>query len=218
MARESFCLTWNFFHQHASGFLEIESSEKNFADVTLVSDELTQFKVHKFVLSACSPIFKNLLLENEHSHPMIFLNGVKEEEIKTILQLLYFGETMFSIKRLDMLWKVVEEFQLTDIKSKMSDILKSYKSRTQKISTKQRSKLDRPNTKNIKNEQNISTQFNKNINDLGCDQCDYIAKHRAHLKRHKESIHEGIIYECEHCSYTNRRKDHLRTHQKKHSL
>ena len=31
------------------------------SDVTLVSDDQTQFKVHKIVLGACSPVFKKII-------------------------------------------------------------------------------------------------------------------------------------------------------------
>ena len=101
MARESFCLTWNFFHQHASGFLEIESSEKNFADVTLVSDEQKPFEAHKFVLSACSPVLRDLLLKNPHDHPVIYLNGIKQFELDAILQFIYLGNSKFHQSRID---------------------------------------------------------------------------------------------------------------------
>ena len=38
--------------------------DKQYADVTLVSDDQKQFKAHKIVLSACSPVLKTMLLEN----------------------------------------------------------------------------------------------------------------------------------------------------------
>ena len=47
---------------------------------------------HKIVLSACSPVLKNLLLNNPHSHPLLCLRGVKQQELQSILQFMYFGE------------------------------------------------------------------------------------------------------------------------------
>ena len=87
MNQESFQLKWNFFLDNASATLEKEIRKSNFTDVTLVSDDLTPFKVHKFVLSAFSPVFKEIFQSNPHSHPMIFLNGVKKQELYTLLQL-----------------------------------------------------------------------------------------------------------------------------------
>ena len=36
-------------------------------DVTLVSDDLVCLKAHKFVLSACSPVLKDILLKNKEN-------------------------------------------------------------------------------------------------------------------------------------------------------
>ena len=59
------------------------TKEDNFTDVTIVSgDELLDYQVHKFVLSAVSPVFKEILLNNPHEHPLIYLNGVKEQELQ----------------------------------------------------------------------------------------------------------------------------------------
>merc|ERR1719300_1559272 len=116
MTQETFVLKWKYLMENTSATLEEETTKKNnFADVTLVSDELTKFKVHKFVLSACSPIFKEILLDNPHENPIIYLNGVKEDEVQTMLQLIYYGQVNVYTKRLEILFKAIEKFQLTGI-------------------------------------------------------------------------------------------------------
>ena len=52
MDQETFLLRSKFHHENINHTLENDSMDKNYADVTLVSDELIEFKVHKFVLSA----------------------------------------------------------------------------------------------------------------------------------------------------------------------
>merc|ERR1719300_564717 len=128
MTQETFVLKWKFLMENTSAILEEETTKKNsFADVTLVSDELTKFKVHKFVLSACSPIFKEILLNNPHENPIIYLNGVKEDEVQTMLQLIYYGQVNIYTKRLEILFKAIEKFQLTgiDIPTFKSELSKS---------------------------------------------------------------------------------------------
>ena len=66
--------------------------ENDSFDVTLVSDEQIAFQAHKVVLSACSPVLKTLLLNNPHAHPLIYLRGVKQQELNSILQFMYLGE------------------------------------------------------------------------------------------------------------------------------
>ena len=66
--------------------------ERSFSDVTLVSDDQKPFQAHKYVLSACSPVFKTLLLDSQHKHPVIFLRGVGQQELALILQFVYLGQ------------------------------------------------------------------------------------------------------------------------------
>jgi len=37
-----------------------------------------------------------------------------------------------------------------------------------------------------------------NIRELKCEKCDFTTNRPGHLKNHKESIHEGIMYDCDH--------------------
>ena len=63
---EKYSLKWNDFQATISGSLSLLQKEEDFFDVTLVSEDHTQIKAHKVVLSACSPFFKNILKKNPH--------------------------------------------------------------------------------------------------------------------------------------------------------
>ena len=93
MNQEIYHLTWNTFLTHLDCTFRDLVTERHFADVTLVSDDQVQIKAHKIILSSCSPVLKKLLLDNPHPHPMIYLSGVKHEQLESILQWMYFGET-----------------------------------------------------------------------------------------------------------------------------
>ena len=43
-----------------------------------------------------------------------------------------------------------------------------------------------------------------------CNQCDYAATAAKNLKRHKESLHEGIRYSCDQCDYAATTTSHLK--------
>merc|ERR1719300_575450 len=99
MSQESFMLKWKFFNENASSTLHDVATENNFTDITLVSDELKSFKVHKFVLSANSPVMKNMLMMNQHSHPLIYLKGIQGQELECLLQIMYIGKSTFQTSR-----------------------------------------------------------------------------------------------------------------------
>ena len=92
MYQESFSLIHTDFNKDLVSSLSDYFTNTSLTDVTLVSDEQIPFKAHKFVLSASSPVMKDLLLSNPHSHPLIYLRGVKQQELLSILQFVYFGE------------------------------------------------------------------------------------------------------------------------------
>ena len=52
-------------------------TDKDFTDVTLVTEDNQQIPVHKAILSACSPFFRHLLVTNPHPKPLLYLRGIQ---------------------------------------------------------------------------------------------------------------------------------------------
>ena len=91
MSQETFCLKWKTYDAHLTTAFRDLINENKFSDVTLVCDDQTQLPAHKIVLSACSPILGNILLNNPHPHPLLYLRGVRKQEMQSILQFMYLG-------------------------------------------------------------------------------------------------------------------------------
>ena len=89
---EKFSLKWNDFKTTVSNSFGILREEKEFFDVTLVSDDERQIPAHKLVLSACSDFFKSILKRNPHSHPLLYLSGVDGKSLGFVLDYIYQGE------------------------------------------------------------------------------------------------------------------------------
>ena len=87
-------------------------TESHLSDVTLVCDVKIPLQAHKYVLSAASPVLKDILLNNPHSHPLIYLRGVKHQDLDAILQLIYFGEAAFSHGNIDSFIETATDLQL----------------------------------------------------------------------------------------------------------
>ena len=68
---EKYTLNWDTFSDHLKLTFRDLYQEGKFTDVSLISEDQTQFKAHKFVLSACSPVFKKIIESNPSQHPLI---------------------------------------------------------------------------------------------------------------------------------------------------
>ena len=60
--------------------------------MTLAGEDGQQVEAHKVILAASSPFFKNLLQRNKHPHPLIYMRGVKSDDLVAIVDFLYYGE------------------------------------------------------------------------------------------------------------------------------
>ena len=109
---EKLCLQWNAFKENAIGSLGSLKDDKDFLDVTLASEDGKQIEAHKVILAMSSPFFENLLKRNKHPHPLIYMRGVKSDDLLAIVDFLYFGEANVYQENLDSFLAIAEELKL----------------------------------------------------------------------------------------------------------
>ena len=112
---EKYTLNWHTFSEHLKLMFKDLYQEGRYTDVTLVSDDQTQFKAHKIVLSACSPVFKKIIDSNPSQHPLIYLRGIQSYEMESILQFMYLGEGKFYHERMREFIKVAQDLEVKEI-------------------------------------------------------------------------------------------------------
>ena len=83
-----------------------------FCDVTLVSADNKRFEAHKVILAGSSIIFQNMLVDQKHPHPLIFMRGVEHEVLKAMLDLIYNGEAELEEELKDSFVKLQTELEL----------------------------------------------------------------------------------------------------------
>ena len=115
---EKLCLQWNDFKDNVIRLFGSLREEKDFADVTLVSEDGKQMEVHKAILAGSSQVFKNILTTNKHTHPLLYMRGVNSEDLLAILDFLYCGETKVHQENLDSFLAIAEELQLKGLVGK----------------------------------------------------------------------------------------------------
>jgi hypothetical protein len=109
---EKFCLKWNDFQQNIVGSFSELRRDTDFSDVTLVCEEDQHIEAHRIILTACSPFFSAVLKRNKHSHPMIYMRGLKAKDLTAIVDFIYFGEANVYQQDIDGFLALAEELQL----------------------------------------------------------------------------------------------------------
>ena len=108
---EKFCLKWNEFETNVSTAFRELRDDKDFFDVTLAC-EGNQLEAHKVILSACSPFFRGVLKRNPHNHPLLYLKGIKYEDVLAVLNFMYHGEVNIAQDELNSFLAVAEDLQV----------------------------------------------------------------------------------------------------------
>ena len=109
---EKLCLQWNDFKENITVSFGSLRQDEDFADVTLAFEDGKQVEAHKVILASSSPVFQNILKRNKHAHPLLYMRGIKSEDLLAILDFLYCGETNVYQENLDSFLAIAEELQL----------------------------------------------------------------------------------------------------------
>ena len=121
---EKLCLQWNDFKDNAIGAFANLREDTDFADVTLACEDGNQMEAHKVILASSSSVFTNLLLRKKHAHPIIYMRGVKSEDLLAILDFLYCGEAKVYQENLNSFLAISKELQLKGLRGETAIIQK----------------------------------------------------------------------------------------------
>ena len=126
---EKICLQWNDFKENVHSAFGRLRDDKEFTDVTLACEDGHQMEAHKVILAASSPFFEKILQRNKHPNPLIYLRGFHSQDLVTILDFLYFGETKVFQENMDAFLKIAEELKLKGLTGQTSSDLLEKKER-----------------------------------------------------------------------------------------
>ena len=112
MKQEKYSLTWHTYSDHLRGMMEELMMNEDFADVTLVTEDKKQIKANISILSACSPVFKDIFKKEKNSNQIMYLRGIQYSELESIMQFIYLGKATFEQERMDELLAVAKLLEI----------------------------------------------------------------------------------------------------------
>ena len=115
MAKEQFNLNWHTYSDHLKEMMQNLMQSNKSTDVTLVCEDKTRFKAHKFVLSACSPVFQSIITDLPQKEDSTTLRGILSQEMKSILQFMYLGQATFYQDRMNEFIDVAKSLEVKEI-------------------------------------------------------------------------------------------------------
>ena len=123
---EKLCLQWNDFQDNIKVAFGNLREDNDFADVTLACEDGQQVQAHKVILAVSSPFFQKLLGRNKHPHPLIYMRGMKSDDLLVIVDFLYRGEANVFQENLDSFLAIAEELQLKGLMGKTDEKVQDF--------------------------------------------------------------------------------------------
>jgi len=113
---DNFQLQWNQFEDNLATSFQALRNEGELYDVTLACDD-DQVEAHKMILSASSGFFKTILKRNPHAHPLLYLKGVKIQNLRSLLDFMYLGKANVAQDQVETFLKLGEELDVKGLVS-----------------------------------------------------------------------------------------------------
>ena len=109
---EKCCLKWNDFKENVGSAFGSFREDLDFADITMACEDGQQLSAHKVILAASSPFFHKLLKRNKQSHQLVYMRGMKFEDLLAVVDFLYYGEANIFQDNLYVFLNIAEELKV----------------------------------------------------------------------------------------------------------
>ena len=161
------------------------------------------------ILASSSPFFQNILRRNKHAHPLIYMRGIKSEDLVAIINFLYCGEANVFQENLDSFLAIAEELQLKGLmgKSNADELGENETPKERKVKVhKNESKIPNYSTEPTQTNQLAVTEHDTGVGTMALasnfsgDFQDLDNKTKSMMvKTSKKSVRGQPIYKCTLC-------------------
>ena len=222
--QEKYSLKWETYSDHLKSMIKDMMINEDFSDVTLVTEDKKHIKANRNILSACSPVLKDIFQKERHSSSTtMYLMGIQYSEMESIMQYIYLGEATFYVERMEEFLAVAKSLEIKELgiaKAETNDKSKNEPPPSDPIaSTGHLNKETKQAVISYYTMQHMQqASKRRKVDDLSdskryeCGQCNLTFAYRKGLKQHKKSVHEGVRYACDQCDYEATLKGTLTEH------
>ena len=219
MSAEKYKSTMHTHSDHLREMLHEMMKTNEFSDVTLVCDDKKQIKAHRNILSASSPVFKNILqIDTQSNHPVIYLRGIKYQDMESILQFIYLGKVTFYQERMNEFLFVANNLEIKELTKNVEEVSEPVTSdRTEGLGlfaqpkvSGQSPKVNSP-VKNCKNPVN-NVNIEEKMETEAIDKVDLTLAEDFEETQEEEG--EVVKFACNQCQYQTAEEEDMTDHIK----
>ena len=205
--------------------------DNDFTDVTLACEDQS-FKAHKVILSASSPFFNRLLKAHQHPQPLVYMRGVKANDLMAMVDFIYLGEANILQEQLGRFLALAEELELKGITNTNTDSEDTAVEYRTTVSALKEEYLNQSQQKTVSNKEKMTNksvlsnvETSNIIKSEGTTPIQAKTKQTAFIDpKTKANINSMLIHPgrvdgllgCTECEYKSKISGHMREHVEKH--
>ena len=118
---ENICLKWDDFQDNVNSAFGNLRGGGDFSDVTLACEDGQHIEAHRLILAASSPFFQDLLRRSKQAYPIIYMKGIRSEDLISIIDFLYCGEANIYQDNLDSFLAIAQDLKLKGLMAQNED-------------------------------------------------------------------------------------------------
>ena len=111
---------WSDFSKNVSESWMCREENSAFCDISLVSEDGQNINAHKIILANSSSVFRSILMDSKSPIPLIYLRGVKFDDLVTVLDFIYKGETNITKNQLQQFLHLAEELKIKGLNDEVA--------------------------------------------------------------------------------------------------
>ena len=112
-----FTLKWEDHQKHVTSSLLNMREDSDFFDVTLMGADNCKIQAHMIILAAGSYSFRDILKNCDHSHPLIYMNGMTQKVLNNILLFIYEGKVDIPLEDVTEFLEIAKDMKVIGLES-----------------------------------------------------------------------------------------------------